>query len=254
MQWNIPLYDDNVLMIVPGSHRRPNTEAEDRQLRDDRYADLPGAMVVELKAGDAAVYVNHILHSGSNYSTKQRRTIHLGYQSYGGELLRYCHLWWEVGFAKHLPTAIRQPFEGWDRAIKRLHDTIELFYRAMIDKDAAGFTRALGDLHSGEEGRMACVVLLCKVAQILHEIRLERQAGPVKPKNRYLYEDVARRFTPDELGVIWSRFGELDGRLKEEEEHSRPGTQSGPTRYRSYEMPAGFGVEEFVGSWADGAA
>ena len=27
-QWNIPLYDDNVLWVVPGSFRRPNTEEE----------------------------------------------------------------------------------------------------------------------------------------------------------------------------------------------------------------------------------
>ena len=28
MQWNIPLYDDSVFWIVPGSHTRINTEAE----------------------------------------------------------------------------------------------------------------------------------------------------------------------------------------------------------------------------------
>ena len=30
VQWNIPLYDDNVLWVVPGSHRRANTEEEER--------------------------------------------------------------------------------------------------------------------------------------------------------------------------------------------------------------------------------
>ena len=28
VQWNIALYDDDVLWIVPGSHRRRNTDAE----------------------------------------------------------------------------------------------------------------------------------------------------------------------------------------------------------------------------------
>ena len=30
VQWNIPLYDDDVLWVVPGSHNRFNTEQEDR--------------------------------------------------------------------------------------------------------------------------------------------------------------------------------------------------------------------------------
>jgi hypothetical protein len=258
VQWNIPLYDDNVLMIVPGSHRRRNTEAEDRQLREDRYADLPGAIPVELKAGDGAVYVNHILHSGSNYSTRLRRTIHIAYQSFGGELLRYFHLWWNLGFADDLPAEVRGPFESWDRAIRGRHDTMELFYRALIDKDLAGFRSALGQLHSGEQGRMACVVLLCKVAQIVHrvtrtgfsELPADQQRRVVSPKQLYLYEDVARRFSPDELEVIWSRFGPLDARLKKESTQGQAGARTEPTRYRSYEMPSDYGVEDFVESWA----
>ena len=258
VQWNIPLYDDNVLMIVPGSHRRRNTEEEDRQLQEDRYADLPGAINVELKAGDGAVYVNHILHSGSNYSTKLRRTIHIAYQSFGGELLRYFHLWWELGFAKDLPPTVRERFERWDRAIRSRNGTIARFYRALIDKDVDGFNSALGNIHSGEQGRMACVILLCKVAQTVHGITRpgfldlppDQQRKVVSPKYRYLYEDVAGRFSPDELEVIWSRFGPLDARLKEDEPQLLPGSESGPTRYRRYDMPEGFEVEDFVGSWA----
>ena len=32
VQWNIPLYDDDVLWVVPGSHRRLNTAQENREL------------------------------------------------------------------------------------------------------------------------------------------------------------------------------------------------------------------------------
>ena len=56
VQWNIPLYDDNVLWVVPGSHRRPNTDDENRQLVKDPREPLPGGMQVELKAGDGVVY------------------------------------------------------------------------------------------------------------------------------------------------------------------------------------------------------
>ena len=78
VQWNIPLYDDDVLWVVPGSHRRLNTEAENRQLLENPRVPLPGGIPVELKGGDGVVYSNYILHWGSNYSTKLRRTIHGG--------------------------------------------------------------------------------------------------------------------------------------------------------------------------------
>jgi hypothetical protein len=32
MHWNVALYDDEVLWVVPGSHLRPNTDEENRQL------------------------------------------------------------------------------------------------------------------------------------------------------------------------------------------------------------------------------
>ena len=68
LQWNISLYDDDVLWVVPGSHRRLNTEAENRQLLENPRVPLPGGIPVELKGGDGVVYSNYILHWGSNYS------------------------------------------------------------------------------------------------------------------------------------------------------------------------------------------
>src|SRR5439155_3541711 len=97
VQWNIALYDDNVLWVLPGSHRHRNTEAVNRQLQENPRAPLPGSIPVELKAGDGVAYTNFILHWGSDYTTRLRRTIHLGYQSFGGPLYRYFHLWWELG-------------------------------------------------------------------------------------------------------------------------------------------------------------
>ena len=61
-QWNIALYDDGVLWVIPGSHRRFNTEAENEQLSRSEHEPVDGGIPVELKAGDGVVYLNTILH------------------------------------------------------------------------------------------------------------------------------------------------------------------------------------------------
>jgi len=40
LQWNIALYDDNVLWIVPGSHRQTNTDQVNHQLAEDSSVPL----------------------------------------------------------------------------------------------------------------------------------------------------------------------------------------------------------------------
>ena len=62
VQWNIPLYDDDVLWVVPGSHRRLNTARENQELLNDSRAKLSNCMQVRLKAGDGVIYINTILH------------------------------------------------------------------------------------------------------------------------------------------------------------------------------------------------
>lgn len=61
-QYNIALYEDSSLIVVPGSHRRVRTQAE----RDaEPYApDLPGQVKATLHAGDALFYDSNILHRG----------------------------------------------------------------------------------------------------------------------------------------------------------------------------------------------
>ena len=103
VQWNIPLYDDDVLWIVPGSHRRLNTARENQELLNDPRAPLSSCMQVRLKAGDGVMYINTILHWPSNYSTKLRRIIHLRYTSFGGQLYPYgSPLPLGAEFVKHL--------------------------------------------------------------------------------------------------------------------------------------------------------
>ncbi|KAL2019377.1 hypothetical protein VTK56DRAFT_9668 [Thermocarpiscus australiensis] len=73
-QWNLALYDDDSLIVVPGSHARARTQAE--READPYEACLPGQVRVELKAGDVVFYDNNILHRGVYDATKERMTLH----------------------------------------------------------------------------------------------------------------------------------------------------------------------------------
>ncbi|KAL8952403.1 MAG: hypothetical protein Q9222_001680 [Ikaeria aurantiellina] len=73
-QWNLALYDDDSLTVVPGSHRRPRT-VEERKA-DAYEKEMPGQLVVRLKAGDVVFYDNNILHRGVYDSGKERATLH----------------------------------------------------------------------------------------------------------------------------------------------------------------------------------
>lgn len=85
-QWNLALYDDTSLIVVPGSHARARTEAE----RDaDPFAkDMPGQKVVPLKAGDIVFYNNNILHRGAYDSRVERMTLHGSAGHVAGSTLR----------------------------------------------------------------------------------------------------------------------------------------------------------------------
>lgn len=73
-QWNLALYDDDSLTVVPGSHKRARTDEE--RAADPYEKDMPGQLVVQLRAGDAVFYDNNILHRGVYASGKERMTLH----------------------------------------------------------------------------------------------------------------------------------------------------------------------------------
>ena len=92
-QYNVALYDDASLIVIPGSHKRVRTKEE----RDaDPYAQsLPGQLVVEMKPGDAVFYDSNILHRGLYKgidATKEpgRMTLHgsVGLAGHGNERAR----------------------------------------------------------------------------------------------------------------------------------------------------------------------
>ncbi|KAI1881108.1 hypothetical protein JX265_001348 [Neoarthrinium moseri] len=85
-QWNLALYDDDSLVVVPGSHARARTETE--RNADPFEKELPGQLVVHLEAGDVAFYNNNIVHRGVYSSQKERMSLHGSVGHAGGSKLR----------------------------------------------------------------------------------------------------------------------------------------------------------------------
>ncbi len=254
IQWNIPLYDDSVLWVLPCSHLRFNTDDENRRLLADPRVPLPGAVQTHLNAGDGVVYILPILHWGSNYSTRLRRTIHGGFSTF-----TLCS---SDGFAEHLSDPAKSAFERWSHRSAELQNQTERALRAVIGGDPAGYLAALDRLHPGrgEKGRLLTTVFLCKAACFVQATRgperpdvpdelLRRGAGAHAITLNWGPE-FASRFSTAEAKVLWERFRPLDGLLRAEAEEFTPGFQSGPMRYRFNEMPAGYGVADFIASWS----
>lgn len=61
-QYNIALYEDASLIVVPGSHRRARTDVE--RAADPYENDIPGQVRVKMAAGDAVFYDSNIFHRG----------------------------------------------------------------------------------------------------------------------------------------------------------------------------------------------
>jgi len=87
VQINLPLVEENSLWIVPRSHNRPNTPEENAAFAGSKHyapigAEMPGGIPVTLKAGQAVLYNNNLIHRGYTETMKvPRRTLHMGYHS-----------------------------------------------------------------------------------------------------------------------------------------------------------------------------
>ena len=258
VQWNIPLYDDDVLWVVPTSHRRLNTEAEDSTLLEHPRTPLPGAVQVELSAGEAVVYVNHILHWGSEYTPKLRRTLH------GGHSVSPFYL--DLTFAEHLSDAAREQFMTWDRKSADLQDRTEATYRAAIAGDSDGFVKGVESLHpgGGPNAKALIAIFLCKGAQQI-KINKNRPSDldslsdeDQEIHRRALMEhhatinwgpQFADRFTRDEAEALWERFEPLDAILKSDVEQFSPGFQSAKMHYYFNTTPQEITLETVIESW-----
>ena len=57
------------------------------------------------------------------------------------------------------------------------------------------------------------------------------------------------RFTADEAALPWQRFETLDARLQADCDQFEPMMHVTSTRYRFYDMPEDFEVDDFIASW-----
>ena len=260
VQWNIALHDDSVLWVVPGSHLRPNTKEEDRQLAENPQVPLPESIPVELQAGDGVAYSIPILHWASNYSTRLRRIIHLGYRAFGGSAFSYVH-WrhWDPEFVPHLSPAARETFQKFDRLWCAEHEIVESIFRTVIQCDGEMFEKHLVRLHSGETGRMVCIVMLSKLAfqmQAFDQLEVDHLAPEerdAKFKQHWfgsmLFHNLTSRFSHSEVSRLCDRFQTLDTKLKLSAIQDAHDFQRGPSEYNCNKMPDDFEVEDFIASW-----
>ena len=255
LHFNIALYDDDVYWVVPGSHLRLNTDQENNQLLADPRVPLPNGIQTHLKAGDGVVYILPILHWGSNYSTKMRRTIHGGFSNH----TQYPNL----DFVTHLSASGQKTFKRWERRSIEMQDHTESALRAAIKKDSHDYHSNLEKLSPSrqEKGKMLTTIFLSKAVCFINLNKnpdfegisddLRQKAPSAHPTTLNWGTEFAHRFSVEEAKILWDRFRIIEAKLQAEEEHFYPGFQSGPMRYFFNQMPAGFNVTDLIASWSD---
>jgi ectoine hydroxylase-related dioxygenase (phytanoyl-CoA dioxygenase family) len=253
VQWNVPLYDDDVLWVVPGSHIRFNSEEENQQLKKDNRAPLSSGVQTHLNAGDGVVYILPILHWGSNYSTKKRRTIHGGFSA-------FTH-YPDLSYLEHLSNPAQDCFERWGKRSKEKRSQTEAVLRAAIKKDGMAYHLALDNLHPdrGPKGKLQSTLFLSKAARRIHHLKRpdfddlpdldRRYATSMHPMTLQWGTPMAERFTVEEAETLWARFKPVDDALQGENEQSAPGFQGGPSTYAFNDVPTDLNVDRFIAGW-----
>ncbi len=255
-QWNVPLYDDNVLWVVPGSHRRRNTEGENAELHANPKAPVSTGIAVELRAGDAVVYSNFLIHTGSNYTTRTRRTLHGGHAIYGA--------YPDLGFTESLSAESRGKFESFAARSLSMQEVTESTLRAAIRRDVAAYRAGVEALQpdAGPSGKTVLTIYLSKAALHVRALRdpefkvteaTLNRAKSHHPITLNWGAAFAERFSVEESRTLWSRFEGLDASLQDDVEMFEPAFQSGPMHYYFNELPESVDAESFIASWADAA-
>ncbi|KAI0396552.1 phytanoyl-dioxygenase family protein [Xylariaceae sp. FL0594] len=85
-QWNLALFPDESLIVVPGSHVRPRTDEE--RAAHPLEKNMPGQLVVRLEPGDVVFYDNNILHRGVYDAGRERMSLHGSVGHAGGGRFR----------------------------------------------------------------------------------------------------------------------------------------------------------------------
>ena len=213
-------------------------------------------MQTHLKAGDGVAYILPILHWGSNYSTKMRRTIHGGFA-------RLTH-WEDTSWLTHLSPAAQETFSRWSRRSEQYVAVAEAVLRAVVARDANAYLAGLDVLHPGRgpKGVLKSTICLSKTAQHIYNQRCRdfdslaeaerRGILMVHPMTLQWGLPLGEHFTAEEARRLWERFKPVDDIVQVEEEHTLPGFQGRHTRYLFEELPAELTVESWMASWATG--
>ena len=253
VQWNIPLYDDSVLWVVPGSHLRLNTPEENEVMLTDPPGPLPTGVQTHLEAGDGVVYILPILHWGSNYSPKMRRTVHGGFSTFTSID--------DLSFAEHISADAQTAFTRWNDRSEQMKQHTESALRAVVAGDGAAYLNALDGLHPerAEKGRMLSTVYLCKAALAirLHKDPPLRESPRIS--NVAFWGSTPSRSTGGRSSPIDSPrmrracCGIASVRLRICCKRTRNtlcrAFQAAPMKHYFNEMPADYGTADFIASW-----
>ena len=254
VQWNIPLYDDSVLWVVPGSHLRLNTPKENEVMLEDPRRPLPTGVQTHLEAGDGVVYILPILHWGSNYSTKMRRTVHGGFSTFTSID--------DLSFTEHISAEAQASFTRWNDRGENMKQHTESALRAVIagrwcrvsgrfGRPASGAGRERQDSVNGlSSARPHWRFDYTRISPLQGiDEDLQRRVLGKHPITLNWGPKFADRFTPDEASLLWDRFSPLEDLLQADEEHFVPGFQAVSMKHYFNEMPADYGTAEFIASW-----
>ena len=164
------------------------------------------------------VYTHIILHWGSNYSTKLRRTIHLGGRTFGRPVHPIVnHYYWQPDFAENLSSGVVDQFTHFSRLHSIQCDVVESIFRAVAAKESDIFLKGICTLHPGEKGRTVCPVFLSKLVDQVRPLKqpevqkmsVEERVSAISEHrlNFYLFEDFTQRpFQTGFVGVESRRF------------------------------------------------
>lgn len=86
IQVNLAFIDDDSFWVIPGSHSRPNTIDENELFNGSKHltspdVNMPNAVSIPIKAGQAIFYNNNLIHRGFNKKAAKRITFHASYHS-----------------------------------------------------------------------------------------------------------------------------------------------------------------------------
>lgn len=117
-QWNLALYADQSLIVVPGSHKRSRTPME--RGADPYEDDMPGQLAVKLCPGDIVFYNNNLLHRGVYDSRTERMT--RKYYKFAPRWKHtpdYAFSAWHYGNERSRPSSREEHTSAWHRQVGR---------------------------------------------------------------------------------------------------------------------------------------